>query len=93
MVVLPYVPGFTDKKISQTLKQYSIASAMKPHTTLYSLLVHPLYITDAIYEIPCLNVKMSYVGETGKKFNTRLEEQKSVVEKVSGNITTRASMK
>ena len=98
MVVLPYVQGVTEK-ISRTLKQYNIASAMKPHTTLRSLLVHPkdkrdpLHTTDAIYEIPCMNCNMSYVGETGRKFNTRLEEHKSEVEKVSGTVTTRAGRK
>ena len=72
---------------------------MKPHTTLRSLLVHPkdksdpLHTTDAIYEIPCMNCIMSYVGETGRKFNTRLEEHKSEVEKVSGSVTTRAGRK
>ena len=48
----------------------------------------PLHTTDAIYEIPCMNCIMSYVGETGRKFNTRLEEHKSEVEKVSGSVTT-----
>ena len=56
MVVLPYVQGVTEN-ISRTLKQYNIASAMKTHTTLRSLLVHPkdkrdpLHATDG-YEIP-----------------------------------------
>ena len=61
MVVLPYVQGVTEK-ISRTLKQYDIAAAMKPHTTFRSLLVHPkdkrdpTNPTDAIYEIPCMNM-------------------------------------
>ena len=98
MVVLPYVQGDTEK-IARTLKQYDIAAAMKPHTTLRSLLVHPKdkrdpeNTTDAIYEIPCMNCNLCYIGETGRKFNTRLEEHKSEVNKVSGTVTTRAGRK
>ena len=40
-----------------------------------------------------MNCNLSYIGETGRKFSTRLEEHKSVVEKVSGRATTRASRK
>ena len=63
----------SQKKISRTLKQYNIASAIEPHTTHRSLLVHskdkrdPLHTTDAIYVIPCMNFNMSYVGGTGRK--------------------------
>ena len=72
---------------------------MKPHTTLRSLLVHPkdkrdpANTTDAIYEIPCINCNLCYIGETGRKFNTRLEEHKSEVNKVSGTVTTRVGRK
>ena len=98
MVVLPYVQGVTEK-IARTLKQHDIAAAMKPHTTLRSLLVHPkdkrdpANTTDAIYEIPCMNCNSCYIGETGRTFNTRLEEHKSEVNKVSGTVTTRADRK
>ena len=96
-VVLRYVQGVTEK-IARTLKQYDIAAAMKPYTTLRSLLGHkdkrdPANTTDAIYEIPCMNCNLCYIGETGRKFNTRLEEHKSKVNKVSGTKTTRASRK
>ena len=72
---------------------------MKSYTTLRSLLVHPkdkrdpANTTDAIYEIPCKKCKLCYIGETGRKFSTRLEEHKSEVNKVSGSVTTRASRK
>ena len=45
------------------------------------------------YEIPCINCNLCYIGETGRKFNTRLEEHKSEVNKVSGTVTTRAGRK
>ena len=53
----------------------------------------PANTTDAIYEIPCMNCNLCNIGETGRKFNTRLEEHKSEVNKVSGTATTRAGRK
>ena len=53
----------------------------------------PLHTSDDIHEILCMNCTMSYVGETGGKFNTRLEEHKSEVEKVSRSVTATAGRK
>ena len=39
------------------------------------------------------SVSTRLIGETGRKFNTRLEEHKSEVNKVSGTVTTRACRK
>ncbi len=69
---------------------------MKPHNTLRKELVHPkdkrdpLNITHAIYETPCNNCNLVYVGETGRKFGTRMEERKSEAEKGGNKIATRA---
>ena len=62
-------------------------------------LVHPkdkrdqLNTCNAIYEAPCKNCELTYIGETGRKFGKRLEEHKAEVEKVSEKIATRASRK
>ena len=72
---------------------------MKPHNTLRKELVHPkdkrdpLNITHAIYETPCNNCNLVYVGETGRKFGTRMEEHKPEAEKVGNKIATRAGRK
>ncbi len=98
MVVLPYVSGVSEK-VSRVLKQYHIASAMKPHCTLRNQLVHPkdkrndLDKTDALYCLPCLNCDREYIGETGRKFGTRLKEHKAEVDKVERSVTTRAGRK
>lgn len=98
MVVLPYVNGVTER-ISRVLKSYNVATAMKPHNTLRSALVHPkdkredVNKTDALYSLPCMNCDREYIGETGRKFGTRLNEHRTEVEKVSKSVITRASRK
>ena len=98
MVVLPYVKGVTER-VTRVLNSYDIAAASSPHNTIRNELVHPkdkrdqLNTTHAIYEAPCRNCNLVYIGETGRKFGTRLDEHKSEVEKVSSKIATRAGRK
>ena len=49
--------------------------------------------TDALYSLPCLNCDREYIGETGRKFGTRLKEHKAEVDKVERSVTTRAGRK
>jgi hypothetical protein len=98
MIVVPYVEGVSEH-VARDMNNYNIATAMKPHTTLRNLLVHPkdkrepLNSTDVIYSIPCKNCDQAYIGETGRKFGKRLEEHKSEAEKLSANVRTRANRK
>ena len=97
-VVLPYVKGVSER-IARTMKTYQISTAMKPHCTIRNQLVHPKdkrephSISDAIYNIPCKNCDKSYIGETGRKFGTRLSEHKKEAEKANNTTTTRAARK
>ena len=83
MVVILYVQGVSER-VARVYKSYGIAAAMKPHNTLRKELVHPKdkrdpeNITDAIYECPCMNCERSYIGQTGRKLSTRLEEHKTM---------------
>ena len=78
MVVIPYVHGVSER-VARVYKFYGIAIAMKLHNTLRKELVHHKdkrdleNITDAIYECPCMNCELSYIGETGRKFGNRLK--------------------
>ncbi|XP_072050219.1 uncharacterized protein [Amphiura filiformis] len=98
MVVLPYVKGVTER-VSRVMKKYNVSTAMKPHNTLRRELVHPKdkrdpnNLTQAVYKIPCLNCDLSYIGETGRKFGTRLDEHRKEVKKVNSTVTTRAGRK
>ena len=98
MVVLPYVQGFAERA-SRVFKKYHISTAMKPHSSLRKQLVHPkdkidpLEKTDCIYEIPCKNCALTYIGETGRKFTTRLKEHKKEGDKLESknkNFTRQA---
>jgi len=69
--------------------------AMRPVKTLKSLLVHPKdkqekeEITDCVYKIPCASCEKCYIGETGRKFGTRLKEHKTEVESITSKPFTR----
>ena len=43
--------------------------------------------------LPCMNCDLEYIGETGRKFGTRLNEHRTEVEKVSRSVVMRASRK
>ncbi len=95
LVIIPYVEKLTETA-TRIFRKHGIATAVRPHTTLRKILVHPkdkkdpLSTTDCIYEIPCANCDSTYIGETGRRFETRLSEHKKVTERLAaskGNFT------
>mgnify|MGYP001545966652 CR=1 FL=1 len=96
MIVLPYVKG-TSEKMMRVLRKHRFATAMKPHTTLRRLLVHPkdkLEAGDGVYSIDCKNCSGKYIGETKRKLNTRVKEHRDEAEKVGSSLPfTRANRK
>ena len=61
-------------------------TAMKPHSTLKSLLVHPKDKTDnkeGVYTIDCKGCDKKYIGETKRKLKVPVKEHRSEAEKVS----------
>jgi len=79
MVTIRYVKGLSEA-FSRILKTYRICTAVRPHTTLRNLLVHPKdRISDeekpeVVYKIPCKNCERVYSGETGRPLGARVEE-------------------
>ena len=80
-------------------KKHGFATALKPHKSLRSLLVHPKDKLDishkaqAIYEIPCGDCRKSYTGETGRPFGVRLAEHQREVQKLESLHYTRSTRK
>ena len=76
---------------------------MKPHSSLRKQLVHPKdkidplekKKPDCICEIPCKSCAYTYIGETGRKFTTRLKEHKKEAVKLESKnkILTRQARK
>jgi len=77
------------------MRKHQFPVAMRPVKTLKSLLVHPKdkqekeKITDCIYKIPCASWEKCYIGETGRKFGTRLKDHKTEVESITSKPFTR----
>ncbi|KAL9989412.1 hypothetical protein ACROYT_G003959 [Oculina patagonica] len=82
---LPYVKGTTEP-IKRILSNYNIKVALKPHQTIGNLFPKPKdpvpkdQTRGAIYSIPCQDCDKSYIGETKRKFSTRLKEHQKAVE-------------
>ena len=60
LVTVPYIPGLTEK-LQRKYHSHQISTAVRPHTSLRKMLVHPKdkididNVTECVYEIPCHN--------------------------------------
>ena len=75
----PNVSGLSEK-LARIFKKRGIVTAMKPQSTLKSLLVHPKDKTDpkeGMYKIDCKGCDKKYVGETKRKLKVRVKEHQS----------------
>ncbi|XP_060794656.1 uncharacterized protein LOC132897207 isoform X1 [Neoarius graeffei] len=94
VVTLPYIRGITER-IQRAMRKHNINTPVKPHTTLRQILVHPKdrihpdNRCNTIYEIPCQLCNKTYIGETGRSFNTRKNEHKKECEKETATRQTR----
>ena len=81
LVIIPYVEGVSES-VARVYIRYGVSSAMKPHTTIRNLLVHPKdkvnteETAKCVYRTPCKNCQKVYIGETGRSFGVRMKEQK-----------------
>ena len=95
MVTIPYIKGVTEP-LERVFRKHNIATAVRPKTTLRSLLVHPKdkqqdkAKTDCVYRIPCKSCEQVYIGETGRTFGVRLEEHKKEADNFESVKYTRA---
>jgi hypothetical protein len=85
-ISLPYIRG-TSETISRILQPYDIRVAHKPISTLRQVLTKvkdkddPNDRLGTIYKISCNDCKATYIGETGRSFNTRRDEHQKAVQK------------
>ena len=79
------------------MKKHGIETPAKPHRTLRQILVHPKdKVEDSqkcgvVYCVPCLSCPQKYVGESGRKLGTRMEEHKKETDKVTAPRKTRST--
>jgi len=88
---------FTSEKFARVTKKHQVPVSVRPAIkALRRLLVHPKdkqekeEVTDCVYKIPCSNCETTYIGETGRKFGSRLKEHKTEVEATTSKPFTRS---
>ena len=95
-MILPYVKGVTEG-ISRILNKHRVS--VKPKLTIRNFLVHPkdkvdkLDKSEIVYKIPCKSCDQVYIGETGRKFGTRMKEHLKDVEVNKKGAFTRVTKK
>lgn len=73
--------------------------AIKLHTKLIQLLVHPKDKIEqnkkcnVIYEIPCKSCNKTYIGETGRTYTRKKEHQKERENETTGRLTRTKKVK
>ena len=87
MVTIPYVKGLSEA-FSRILKTYRICTAVRPHTTLRNMLVHPKdeEKPEVVYKIPCKNWERVYVEETEMPLRVRIKEHRKEVDSITGIV-------
>ena len=79
------------------MKKHGVEAPAKPYRTLRNILVHPKDKVEdgkkcgAVYCVPCLSCPQKYIGETGRKLETRIDEHKTECEKVQSKRKTRST--
>ncbi|BHF78274.1 hypothetical protein SprV_0602138700 [Sparganum proliferum] len=81
---LPYMQG-TSEMIARQLNQFGIRVSHKPASSLRTVLtrvkdsIPKEEQTNVIYRIPCANCSCVYVGHTGRRLGTRINEHKLAI--------------
>ena len=98
LVTVPYIQGLTEK-LQCIYPSHQISTAVRPHTSLRKMLVHPKdkididNVTGCVYEIPCHNCEKTYIDETGRLFGPHKKEHQDETERMSEKKFTRAARK
>lgn len=85
-IPVPYIKG-PSEAAARVLKEGKVYVAHKPSNTLKMQLTKikdqrpSKEKTGVVYSIPCHDCPLTYVGQSGRKFGTRMKEHKKAVEK------------
>jgi len=95
-VIIPYVDSMSEA-VASVYNRYGFSSAMKPHTTIRNLLVHPKdkvnteETAECVYRIPCKNCQKVYIGETERSLGVCTKEHRKKVEQQEERKYTRST--
>ena len=98
LVVIPYISKISEQ-VAKVFKQHGVSTAMRPHSKLRNHVVHAKdkipkeKATGVVYQIPCKNCNMVYIGETSRALATRIQEHKDDVRRNAKKQYTRATRK
>ena len=83
-ISLPYVAGISEK-ISRCLRQSNLGVCFKPFNKICDILPRPkdpigdFEKCGVVYNIPCQDCSLSYVGQTTNSLKTRISQHKAAV--------------
>ncbi|BHF84001.1 hypothetical protein SprV_0902715100 [Sparganum proliferum] len=84
---LPYIANVSEA-VARTLQPLGIGIAHKPEATIRRLVMKPKTplprgeTANVVYRIPCSSCEANYVGETGKRLQTRMDEHARAVRRM-----------
>ncbi|BHF75083.1 hypothetical protein SprV_0501817800 [Sparganum proliferum] len=85
--MIPYIDGVSEE-VSRILGPLRIGIAHRPESTIRHPVMRPKAplprgeITNVNYRIQCNSCEVNYIGETGKRLQTRIGEHKMAVKRV-----------
>ena len=80
----PYIRG-TSEKLEKACAPLGVKTVFKPQRTMRQLLVRvkeripPESQREVVYEVPCKDCELKYIGETKRSLKTRMAEHKYAV--------------
>ena len=97
-IVIHYIKVISEAA-GRIFNKYNIQTAMKPHSTIKDVLVHPkdkielMKTSGVVYSVPCKDCNGVYIGQTGRPLGNRISEHKKEVEEIQASIRTRQDRK
>ena len=91
-IVLPYVRGVSES-LRRVLGPLGVRVGFRPANTLGRMLSRPKDVipdvqkSGVVYKIPCASCPASYIGQTGRRLQQRLDEHKRAIRQADFNAS------